>query len=341
MQTEGAPEKSSAMAKIGGMNTQMQLTEYFQTQYGKRILKLLEKFPASDEEALSPYIRLLDKRKEADVIHQAMLERKEEFTTKIEQFDQRWEELQKKEILMKEYLLNFDQFIKENDQKRIRALKKANHERELKRQKEKDLLNVRTETEQLRRERFKLSRKLKKYSIFNDYLEKVVESSDEFHEVRDVISRYFTLVATYQDLLKIEQEAQESIESARARLAHYIEEKSDTILQYNNELSLLQTRLDHAQSEAIVWESRWMHIQNTAAKKTLLLGTIKVATLNLFQSLSKDVKERLQVPMDDTLQQLEVIKEYLMDLTDIWAEMWKDQITEGTGYFAGGKRDRL
>ncbi|XP_078506748.1 coiled-coil domain-containing protein 42 [Lissotriton helveticus] len=312
------------MAKIGEMNTQTQLTEYFQTQYGQRILKLLEKFPESHEEALSPYIRLLDKRKEANVIHQAMLERKEEFGIKIEQFNQRWDELQKKEILMKEYLLNFDQFIKENDQKRIRALKKANHERELKRQKERDLTHVRTETEKLRMERFALSRKLKKYSIFNDYLEKVVETSDEFHEVRDVISRYFTLVATYQDLVKIEQEAQANIERARGRLAHYVEEKSDNILQYNNELSLLQTRLDHAQSEAIVWESRWAHIQNTAAKKTLLLGTIKMATLNLFHSLSKEIKERLQVSLDDTAQQLEAIKEYLMDLTQIWSEMWKE-----------------
>ncbi|XP_069505962.1 coiled-coil domain-containing protein 42 [Ambystoma mexicanum] len=323
------------------MAAEKHINEYFQAQYGQRIQKLLQKFPSQEEEALSPYIRLLDKRKEADVVHQAMLERKEEFNTKIDGFNYRWDELQKKEILMKEYLLNFDEFIKENDQKRGRALKKASKEREVKRQKEKDLQNLLTDTERLRVERANLSRKLKKYSIFNEYLEKVVEVSDEFQEVRDVISRYFTLVATYHDLLQIEQEAQEVIERARARLTHFVEEKSDTILQYNNELSVLQTRLDHAQSEAIVWESRWAHIQNTAAKKTLLLGTIKMATLNLFQSISKEVKERVDVNVEDTARQLEVIKEYLVDLSEIWNEMWKEQVSEGTSYYMSGRREHL
>lgn len=55
-------------------------------------------------------------------------------------------------------------------------------------------------------------------------------------------------------------------------------------------------------------ESRWAHIQNTAAKKTLKLGTIKMATLNLFQSVSKQLKETLSVPVEDTHKQLDMVE---------------------------------
>ena len=63
----------------------------------------------------------------------------------------------------------------------------------------------------------------------------------------------------------------------------FTEEKNNQILHYNNKLAQLQTRLDQAQSNAVKWESKWTHIQNTAAKKTLLLGRIKIATHNLYQ----------------------------------------------------------
>lgn len=53
-------------------------------------------------------------------------------------------------------------------------------------------------------------------------------------------------------------------------------EKDNEILSQNNQLAGLQTRLDVAQSEAVKWESKWTHIKNTAAKKTLELGRIKM-----------------------------------------------------------------
>uniref|UniRef100_A0A286XTH8 Coiled-coil domain containing 42 n=1 Tax=Cavia porcellus TaxID=10141 RepID=A0A286XTH8_CAVPO len=230
------------------------LVEYFRLQYGERLLQLLQKLPPVDDQSESPSIRLLEKKKEATIIHQAMEEKKETFKNRMETLKLRWEELSVKEEQLKAHIQKFEQFIQENDQKRIRALKKANKERELKRYHLRDLTKAKQDMVALRLEHQRLSAKLQDYAVFNKYLEKVVENSEE---------------------------------------------------------------------------SRWAHIQNTAAKKTLLLGTIKMATLNLYQTVSKQLKEASQVSLEDTHKQLDMIQQFIQDLSDIWAEVKKKDQSQG------------
>ncbi|XP_008563681.1 PREDICTED: coiled-coil domain-containing protein 42A isoform X2 [Galeopterus variegatus] len=233
-----------------GIMEEEDLAEYFRLQYGERLLQLLQKFPHAEEQSESPSIRLLEKKKEAKIMHHAMEQKKETFQRKMETLNLRWEELGIKEAQLKAHIQKFEQFIQENDQKRIRALKKANKERELKRQRMRELAKAKQDMATLRLEHQRLSAKLQDYSIFNKYLEKVVENSEE---------------------------------------------------------------------------SRWAHIQNTAAKKTLLLGTIKMATLNLFQIVSKQLKEVTNVSLEDTHKQLDMIQQFIQDLSDIWAEVKKKE----------------
>nr|XP_006217828.1 coiled-coil domain-containing protein 42 isoform X2 [Vicugna pacos] len=233
-----------------GIMEEEDLAEYFRLQYGERLLQLLQKFPSIEDQSDSPSIRLLEKKKEAKILHHAMEQKKETFQRRMETLNLRWEELGIREAQLKAHIQKFEQFIQENDQKRIRALKKANKERELKRQCVRELAEAKQEIAALRLEHQRMSAKLQEYAIFNKYLEKVVENSEE---------------------------------------------------------------------------SRWAHIQNTAAKKTLLLGTIKMATLNLFQIVSKQLKEATFVSLDDTHKQLDMIQQFIQDLSDIWAEVKKKE----------------
>ena len=56
--------------------------------------------------------------------------------------------------------------------------------------------------------RAKLREKLDKHEIFSQFMQKVLDSSEEFSEVREIIDRYNTLVATHLDLLEREQQNQ-------------------------------------------------------------------------------------------------------------------------------------
>lgn len=297
----------------------LNLEDYFRNTFED---KLLVKMPEREDDHLTPATRLLEKRREMAEVEQALGAQKEEFQMKMESLQQRREELERKEHQLKESLLKFDKFLKENDSKRARAVKKSQDERELRKTKEKDIDKLKDEIDDLTKERDRYQKKLERNSIYQKYMEKVQETSDEFSEIREIIARYDTLVATHLDLLERDQANQDAIEKEKAKLMKFTEEKNNEILYYNNQLAQLQTRLDQAQSRAVKWESKWAHIQNTAAKKTLLLGRIKIATHNLFQLVNKHLKQQTTtVPLENTALQLEKIQMFIQDLTQITTEI--------------------
>ncbi|XP_075626553.1 coiled-coil domain-containing protein 42 [Balearica regulorum gibbericeps] len=266
-----------------------ELLAYFRMQCRQNLLQLLKNFRLT-EASLSPFIRLQEKKKQAQLMQKA-LEVKEE----------------------------------ENDKMRIQALKKASKERERRIQKESELLRDKRDLEVLRNKHQKLCNKVQKYSIFTKYLEDVVKIS-QFEEIQEVIWRYKTLMRVHKDLLQSQQGHMEMSEQAKALLDQYTAEKEAEILQYQNELVQLQLRFDQAQSDILPWQTHWADIQNTNAKKALKLGTIKMAILNLFQCVSMQLKANLNVPVDDSHRQLNMIQQFIQDLADISMEVKRKSI---------------
>ncbi|XP_013991562.1 coiled-coil domain-containing protein 42 [Salmo salar] len=301
------------------------LSDYFKIYFGKNLRDQLLKATSAADEMLAPSSRLLQKRREAMEVNNAMTLQREDFESTLRALRIRKDELIEKEGQMKEYLQKFDNFLKENEVKRCRAVRKAGRERELTNQKKVDLLTLQEEMKALVKERDRLEKRVQKNAIYPHYLDKVVQASEQFQEARQVMSRYDTLMLTREDLVRTTQQNQDSTENVRAQLARFTEQSNDTLLHYNNTLAQLQSQLDKARAEGMIWESRWAHIQNTAAKKTLLLGTIKMATLNLYQCVCKRAKDTGESPIapEDTIKQLEKIQTFLADLICIWEEVNK------------------
>lgn len=212
------------------------LEEYFRTTFED---KILVKMPEREDDHLTPATRLLEKRREMSEVEQALAAQKEEFQMKMESLQQRREELHRKEYQLKESLLKFDKFLKENDSKRARALKKAAEERDMRRAKDREIARLKEETTALMKDRDHIQYKLERNVIYQQYLEKVLESAEEFQEIREVIARYDTLTATHQDLLERETKNQEKYETEKGRLVKFTEEKNNEILNYNNQVRCL------------------------------------------------------------------------------------------------------
>ncbi|KGL89165.1 Coiled-coil domain-containing protein 42A, partial [Charadrius vociferus] len=235
-----------------------------------------------EEDSLSPFLRLQEKKKQVQLMQKALEVKEEDFKERMKVITCRWKDLHAKEAQLKAHMEKSEKTLKESDKMRIQALKKASKEREKNMQKESELLRAKGELEALRNKHQKLCNRVQKYSIFNKYLEDVMKIS-QFEDIQEIIWRYKTLVRVHKDLLQSQQRHKEMSEQAKVLLDRYREEKEAEILQYENELVQLQQRFDQAQSDVLFWEGRWADIQNTTAKKTQQLAAIKLAILNLFQ----------------------------------------------------------
>ncbi|XP_076364153.1 coiled-coil domain-containing protein 42 homolog isoform X2 [Tachypleus tridentatus] len=286
------------------------------------------KYPERDDKYLTNGTKLLEKKREISEVEDLLKQNKEEFKIKAKELEEKKKELNERENKLKDSFKKFDKFLEENDAKSAKALKKAEEEKESQKQKQKEIEKLKEDLALIQAKQKRLEENVAKYKIFNNFLEATVKSSEEFEEICDVISWYETLIETYQDLMNREQKYEDRIEEERNKMIKYTEEKQNEILQYNNKLAELQTRFDKAQNEAIKWESRWAHIKNTAAMKTLLLGQIRMATYNLFQTINQYIKT--EVEMENTSEQLTEVQHFIKDWSEIVEEVQKQEKVSST-----------
>ncbi|KAM3872122.1 coiled-coil domain-containing protein 42-like [Diretmus argenteus] len=217
--------------------------------------------------------------------------------------------------------LNFDSFIKDREEKRCEAVKKAEQERKATEQEKAKMCALREEMKAMRKEQQHLKKKLQKKAIYKTYLEEVAQASNRFQDSGEVISYFENLMLNQEEVMQIT--GQDSIEHTRAQ---QIQQSNETIVHYKNTLSQLQSQLDMIHTKRMIWESNWANIQNTAAEKALLLGSIKMATSNVYQrlyKLCKHTEDDAPVAPDDVLRHLEQIPLYFSKWKSILEDLAK------------------
>ncbi|XP_048841931.1 coiled-coil domain-containing protein 42 homolog isoform X2 [Brienomyrus brachyistius] len=247
--------------------------------------------------------RKMEKLSDIEVVEKALSAQRKEFKKRMKSLCTERRNIDNDEQL-KESLFKFNKFLKENNLKFARAVKKAYEEKELTKQKEAEIEHLERDSIDLQRKKEHLLVKVQRSTIYKDFLDQVTKKSKKFGDIWELIGRFDTLLANREQLLLKESDGQELAETQRRQHRYFIEERSNQILQCNNQLSSLQTHLDQVRSLAFKWEMTWNHIQSTAAKETLLLGEIKVVTLNLFYLIGGETCGKHGVHISNITEQL-------------------------------------
>ncbi|KAF8564595.1 hypothetical protein P879_09140, partial [Paragonimus westermani] len=181
------------------------------------------KVPEGEDRNLTSSTKLLAKHNLIKKLSEDLLSRKEEFRVKIEHIQQRRQKLEDKECQLKESLIKFERFFKENDDKRLRALKKLSAERGLQRQRQREIEALNACNSKLSQKRNKLDNNVKCLSKYRRFLEEIVKQSDDFNEITEIISRYDALTTNLNDLKERDNAINQISEDMRVNLHKYKE----------------------------------------------------------------------------------------------------------------------
>ncbi|XP_035522524.1 coiled-coil domain-containing protein 42 homolog [Morone saxatilis] len=240
-------------------------------------------------------------------------------------------ELNKKIKEAEDLHLSFDLFFKEEGA--YQAIEKAERERKERLQNEAEIKRLKEEYAELMERKRELEHQLQGHTVYQDFMKRVVKMT-KFEDVQQLTGQLESLLHFRDQLYQRDSEAQEQANQQRKTLLALQDQHHLQRLHKNNQLSQLQTELEKKCSKALIWERKWNHIQETAAKKTLLLGQIKMATLNLYEMTGDSVEGEERVDMNDTEKQLDKVNTFIQDHDDIV----KQHQTPTQRYNTGPKR---
>ncbi|XP_037079391.1 coiled-coil domain-containing protein 42 homolog [Pollicipes pollicipes] len=303
-------------------NMMRDLEDYFRIRFENKIAIR----PRREDCHLAAATRLLARKQELSEVEGALGRRKTWYQLRMQEISDERAILEEREKGLKTSLLKFDKFLKENDSKRHRALKKVEEEQGLQLSKDREIAKLTEDLQELNEFKGLTQETVDRNKLFQDFMEKAVEATEEYEEVHDVMNRYDILSVTKEYLMRREQGNQDLVEDAKLELIQYSEDRNTEILGLNNRLSELQSRYDKAQQAVITWENTWTRIKNTAAKKTLLLGQVKMAIHNLYQLCNRYRLSAEEVTACyDPNAQLDRIREVLEDLVFVSGECRRNE----------------
>mmetsp|Transcript_44864 Transcript_44864/g.105235 ORF Transcript_44864/g.105235 Transcript_44864/m.105235 type:complete len:304 (-) Transcript_44864:378-1289(-) len=268
---------------------------------------------------VSPATRLLEKRRQMFEVQEALETQKEEFARREELFKRREEALRKQDLELQQQLIRFNKFLQENDSKTARAEKKAAEEVRLRDQKEKEIQELTKQVQEWTEQKDRMKVALEQNLVYERYLNSVVEDSDDFTEIADLLKRHETLKAHHEDLQTRASEVVLLNDKYRTDLQQYTKDGQDRKLKGHNTIAIKQKLWEEHQLDALTAGSSRERMLEDSAEKVLELGKCQMAITNLYERARARSKVKQPYTADHG-EQLKVMQDFVMDLSFIVAK---------------------
>ncbi|XP_018397814.1 PREDICTED: coiled-coil domain-containing protein 42 homolog [Cyphomyrmex costatus] len=296
-------------------DSQKAVLEYFISKREER--QSIKKYPEWDKARICPATEVIRARRELVDVDEILKKKREEQKIRRKYMDEQWEEAREQQLQLRQSLIKFNTLVKENVEKCERAEQKIKEERERQETYKQEIEELEQKLRYMRDVRDKMQRFVGEYRKYQNYLDKVVNETDEFQSINEIFNRYETLVEARQALSDHQDRNLQMLEEKGTKIHHLTEAKTQVLMGLNNKLAQLQERYDRAKAEALKWETIVSKIKETAAAKNLELTQVKACCWNIYQQICKRKGIPVKVSSEDVEQQLIHIKRTILELKRI------------------------
>ncbi|KAG5313863.1 CCD42 protein, partial [Acromyrmex insinuator] len=296
-------------------DSQKAVLEYFRSKEEER--QSIKKYPEWDKARVCPATEVIKTRQELAEINEILKEKREEQKIRRKYMDEQWEEAREQQLQLRQSLIKFNTLVKENVEKRERADQKIKEEHERQEKYKQEIEELEQKLQYMRDVRDKMQQFVGEYRKYQNYLERVMNETDEFETINEIFNRYETLIETRQTLSDRQDKNLQMLEEKGIKIHHLTETKTQVLMELHNKLEQLEERYDRAKVEALKWEMIVSKIKETAAAKNLELTQVKACCWNIYQQICKRKEIPVKVSSEDVEHQLVHIKRTILELKRI------------------------
>jgi len=247
-----------------------------------------------------------------------------------EQFRRRGEELREKDLKLQHQLFRFNKFLQDNEAKRRRAESRAADAATQSRLRDEEIQDLEKQLAESKQQCEDLEEEVARNMKYEEFLELVKETCDDYQEIQDLVTRYDTLEIANKDLMELQTVSNHKIEELRNNFQNYRKEQEMEMLELTNRSASLSQELDDIQKTRKHLEQQVDEATQEDSRHSLYLGRILMSVENLFlrcttkrKNIHHDdefVRSRNsseQDEIEDSKAKLKVIMAYLKDFKDM------------------------
>ncbi|RKO97592.1 hypothetical protein CXG81DRAFT_5991, partial [Caulochytrium protostelioides] len=232
---------------------------------------------------------LLKRKKELHAMQLRLEAKRAEFLQRMEECQAKRVELRAKQKQVRDRVLKFEKFLKENDAKRHRADLKAIQERKAHDAKAGEIQDLHRGLQDAQAQAARLVQLAGRYAVYERYLQSVMDAmppeylgSSEAH-LNDILLRYRTLKETLNTAKDDLIQTTADLDAQQQTLAAKQKEKNNLALVYNSAIGTKQKQLEERKQFCLHLELRYLDWVKCGSDRMRMLSELKLAIDNMYE----------------------------------------------------------